>query len=67
MPELAKNVVLDLNQKKLHINGTEFPWHISADGVQANNLGCSHELPSLTLTILCEDLEVRPQQEGHGD
>lgn len=36
MPDFAKNVTLDLDQSKLFVDGTEFPWSVAAieDGME---------------------------------
>lgn len=60
MPELAKSVVLRVvgDQYELSIDGEAFPWHIAKDtppqpGAVAGNL-----MPTLTITLLAECLEV---------
>ncbi|MGW4718858.1 hypothetical protein [Nocardia sp. NPDC004260] len=60
MPELPKLVTLDLAQKKLFIDGVEFPWHISAEGPRLNALMTPDDLRSVTLTFYTEDVEVIP-------
>jgi hypothetical protein len=51
MPELAKRVVLDLKQRKLFIDGTQFPWLIVED-----------ELCKATVTFFADAVEVIPRE-----
>lgn len=67
MAELAGKVVLDLQQKKLFINGDEFPWAISDEGVSVSGMGRRDELPAVSLTFFAEDIEVVPEAEDQRD
>ncbi|MGI5223047.1 hypothetical protein [Nocardia sp. CA-290969] len=58
MPEVAKKATLDLAQKKLFVNGEEFPWRISEDGPQLDDL--VSPLRRITLTFYAHDVEVIP-------
>lgn len=58
MPALAQKVTVDLKQKKLFINGVEFPWYISEGGVDIAGLAASDELAMVSLTLLAADVEV---------
>lgn len=60
MPDIASKVTLDLAQKKLFIDGTEFPYAISDDGVSLSDLGSSKSLQAVTLTFFADDVEVIP-------
>jgi hypothetical protein len=60
MPELAKLVTVDLKQRKVFVDGVEFPWVIEANGVEVSGLG-GDEIRTVTLTIPSEDLQVVPR------
>lgn len=61
MPALAQKVTVDLKQKKLFINGVEFPWYISEDGVDITGLAANNELAMVSFTMLAVDVEVIPE------
>lgn len=61
MPELAKKVTLDLAARKLYVDGSEFPWLISEDGPQFNDLATRGSIRSVTLTFFTQDVEVVPE------
>jgi hypothetical protein len=61
MPEIAKLVTLDLKQRKLFVDGQEFPWWIDEKGPILNNLAAPGELRSVTLTFYADDVEVIPE------
>lgn len=65
VPEFAEKVTLDLQQKKLFINGAEFPWFISEDGVDLLDLGTENRLASVVVSIPAGSVEVIPE-DGHG-
>ncbi|WP_159850253.1 hypothetical protein [Nocardia sp. CY41] len=58
MPELAQHLTLDLAKKKLYIDGIDFPWYISGDGLTINNLPPSVYMPSVTLTFYPRDVKM---------
>lgn len=60
MPSLPKKAVLDLKQQKLFIDGKEFPWYISEDGVEVTGLLGRNELPTLSFAMFAETVEVIP-------
>ena len=59
MPEVAKKATLDLAQKKLFIDGEEFPWHISEEGprLTPDTASFGH---CITLTFYAHNIEVIP-------
>lgn len=61
MPELAEMVTLDLAQKKMFVNGEEFPWFISEQGPTFAGLANPDEIRSVTLTFYAKDVEVIPE------
>jgi hypothetical protein len=63
MPSLPKKALLDLRCNKLFIDGEEFPWYISADGVDVSGLAADNEIPGLTFKMWAETLEVIPADE----
>lgn len=64
MPEIAKKVTLDLKQRKLFVDGTEFPWAITADGPTFGSLVGHHVLRTVTLSFFTDDVEVIPEGDG---
>ena len=67
MPEIARKVVVDLAQKKLFINGDEFPWAISEGGVSLTALGSKNELQGVSFTMFADDVEVLPAGKSNLD
>jgi hypothetical protein len=63
MPRLAKKITVDLQREKLHIDGQEFPWYITEEGVHATDLGNPNTLPIVTLSLLAETIEVIPKEQ----
>lgn len=63
-PRLPRKAVVDLRAKKLFIDGEEFPWFITQDGIDVAGLGDKNALPMLTLSILAETVEVIPDEPG---
>lgn len=61
MPEIAKRVVLDLMQKKLFVDGEEFPWHIEAGGPMIS--AAPNEISRVSLTFFADAIEVIPVQD----
>jgi hypothetical protein len=64
MPSLPKKAVLDLRCDKLYIDGAEFPWYISEDGIQVSGLGARDAVPALTFTIFADSIEVIPADDA---
>jgi len=64
MPSLPKKAVLDLRCNKLFIDGEEFPWYISEDGVDVAGLLGNNEIPALSFTIFAETVDVIPKDSG---
>jgi hypothetical protein len=60
MPKLPKTAVLDLRCNKLLIDGEEFPWYITEDGVDVAGLIGNHTIPALSFTIFAETVDVIP-------
>lgn len=60
MPKSAQKFTVDLKQKKLFIDGEEFPWHTSIDGPTITKLGVD-DIHEVTVTILACDVEVIPE------
>lgn len=61
MPELAKHVTVDLAQKKLYVNGEEFPFYIAEGGIRVDGLAAEvGGLATVTVTFFTEDIEVVP-------
>ena len=60
MPKVPKVITVDTENHALLIDGVEFPWFISADGVTINNAGTTSHWPTVTITLLTEAVEVTP-------
>lgn len=61
MQKFAGKTVLDLKQRKLFVDGVEFPWVLSEEGPSFNSLGSANDVRSVTLTFFTEDVEVIPE------
>lgn len=64
MPTLAKKITVDLKDQKFYIDGVEFPWFISEEGVDVSGLGTTLEIPRATFTVLADTVEVIPSDAG---
>lgn len=64
MPEIAKSVVLNLKQRKLFVDGEEFPWAISEEGPRLEWEGIN-SIGAVTLTILADAITVVPDQPSN--
>lgn len=62
MPDIAQKATLDLKEKKLFVDGVEFPWLISEEGPKLNNLAADATMRSVTLTFFVDDVEVLPEE-----
>lgn len=62
MPTLAKKITVDLKDQKFYIDGVEFPWFISEEGVDVSGLGTT--LERATFTVLADTVEVIPSDAG---
>jgi hypothetical protein len=62
VPRLPDKAVIDLRAKKLFIDGEEFPWYITQDGIDIDGLGDKNALPMLSLSILVRTVEVIPDE-----
>jgi len=60
MQKVPKVITVDTENHTLLVDGVDFPWFISTDGVTVNNVGTTSHLPSVTITILTEAVEVTP-------
>lgn len=63
MPSLPKKAVVDLASKKLFIDGEEFPWFITEEGIDVSGLLGRNAIPALSFTIIAETVEVIPASE----
>lgn len=63
MPTMPKKITVDRREKKLYIDGVEFPWFITEEGPSAAGLSGRHEIPRVTLTVFAEDIEVIPVEK----
>ncbi len=64
MPDFAKRVTLDLKQRKMFVDGDEFPWYISEEGPTFNALADHREMRQVTVTFMTEDVEIIPENAG---
>jgi hypothetical protein len=65
MPDIPRLVTVDLAQKKLFVDGAEFPWYITDQGVTIGKTA-SGDLGKVALTFYAEKVEIIPEdgQEG---
>lgn len=64
MPEIAKNVVVDLASGRVSVDGQEFPWYLSADEtLDVVNIG-ENDFPVVHLPVLASSVTVLPRKEG---
>lgn len=63
MPEIAKNLTLDLQDRKLYVDGKEFPWHLAASGPRFDCEPVESGLCLVYLPVLAESIEVIPPRE----
>lgn len=61
MPSLPKKITIDQNAKKMFVDGVEFPWYITAEGVAINGVGSNHTIPTVTFSLMADTVEVIPQ------
>ena len=61
---LAEKIVVNLGTFSLQIDGDEFPFHLTEDGVDVNDLGNPRALPSATFTVPAKTVEVIPSDAG---
>lgn len=62
-PRLPRKALVDLRSKKLFLDGEEFPWFISQDGIDVQDLGNKKKaLPMITFSILVQTVEVIPDE-----
>jgi hypothetical protein len=60
MPKLPDKVTVDLRTNQVFIDGVEFPWFITEDGVDIMDLGSRNSLAHIIIPILSETVEVIP-------
>lgn len=60
MPDIAKHVTVDLAQRKLYINGDEFPFCIAEGGIHVDRLPDRRGPAKVTVTFFADDIEVVP-------
>lgn len=69
MPEFPKRITVrrrGLNGAKILIDGQEFPWYISSDGVTIPNVS-RDGIPSIVIEILADCVDVINDLTGDGD
>lgn len=62
MPTLPEKITVDLRAKRLLVDGVEFPWYISEDGVTLTSLGDRNAAPVVRIGLLAETVEVIPEE-----
>lgn len=63
MPELAKNITINLAEKKIYIDGVEFPWLVAEDGPTIDHLptASNGNLGRVSFPIFADHIEVIPE------
>jgi hypothetical protein len=67
MPKFAEHIEVVTNQNggvALFVDGEKFPWHCTEDGVATTTPRPGTGLPTATVTLLAERVEVRDEREG---
>lgn len=59
---LPQKAVLDLQAERLFIDGAEFPWYITEDGVEVGSLLDKNAIPTLSFTMFAETVEIIPKE-----
>ena len=59
---LPKKAVLDLEAERLFIDGAEFPWYITEDGVEVNSLLDRNAIPTISFAMFAETVEIIPKE-----
>ena len=62
MPKLPKKAVIDLQNKTFHIDGQEFPWYVSEQGIAVDGLLDPNTLCTLTFTMPADTVEIIPRE-----
>lgn len=63
MPELAKKITIDMQNKKLLINDVEFPWFVTEEGFDVEGLLGNNEIPTVSFRVFADTVEVIPADE----
>lgn len=58
MAVLANKITIDPENRKVLIDGAEFPWHLDEDGVSIRDLGGKTSIARVSLTVMAGTLEV---------
>lgn len=61
MPSIPKKITIDQNSKKMFVDGVEFPWYISPAGPTVGDVGTTHDLPTVTFSLIADTVEVLPR------
>lgn len=57
-PVLPKKITVDLRDRRVYVDGEEFPWFLGAEGVDVMDLATEEALPGIRLRILAETIDV---------
>lgn len=63
MPEIPKKITIDRKQMKVFVDGVEFPWVITEEGPQVQDVASKTTIPTVALSIFAEDVEIVPADE----
>ncbi|QDF17454.1 hypothetical protein SEA_PHROSTEDPHLAKE_10 [Gordonia phage PhrostedPhlake] len=66
MPGVPNKITIDRNQRKVFVDGVEFPWMIAEQGPDVDDIANPHAHPIVTIPILASDVEVIPR-DGEQD
>ncbi|QDF16183.1 hypothetical protein SEA_MALACHAI_10 [Gordonia phage Malachai] len=60
MPKVPNRVTIDRKQRKVFVDGVEFPWMIAEQGPDVDDIANPHAIPTVTIPIIAADVEVIP-------
>lgn len=60
----APHVVIDRRERKLYLDGVEFPYLIDERGPEVENIADPNSFPIVTIPVIASDVRVIPVQEG---
>lgn len=60
----APHVVIDRRERKLYLDGVEFPYLIDERGPAVENIASEIAIPVVLIPVIASDVRVIPVQEG---
>ena len=63
MTKVPAKITIDRKQKKVFVDGVEFPWIITEAGPEVTSVAASDQIPVVTIPIFAADVEVIPAHD----